>query len=162
MEVIKPPTALPNIRVNGIVPSSVFFAGSIEMGKAENWQDPLANMFSNRVGFIFNPRRDNWDSEWEQSINNPNFYEQVTWELTALDIAEAIIMYFDPETTSPISLVELGLYAHTGKMFVCCPEGFYKKGNVDIVCERYNIPMCADIQNLVRKAKAFMKAKTWR
>ena len=26
-------------------------------------------------------------------------------------------------------------------MIVCCPEGFYRKGNVDIVCAKYNVPV---------------------
>jgi hypothetical protein len=49
-------------------------------------------------------------------------------------------MYFSPETKSPISLLELGLYANSGKLVVYCPEGFWRKGNVDIVCEKYFIP----------------------
>jgi hypothetical protein len=48
-------------------------------------------------------------------------------------------MYFDPNTLSPISLLELGLHAKSGKLIVCCPEGFYRKGNVDIVCQNFGI-----------------------
>ena len=54
-------------------------------------------------------------------------------------------MYFDPETKSPISLLELGLFANSGKIHVICPEGFWRKGNVDIVCDEYNIPMYKDL-----------------
>jgi len=35
--VIKPPDRLPLTRVKGILPGSIFLAGSIEMGKADNW-----------------------------------------------------------------------------------------------------------------------------
>jgi hypothetical protein len=51
-------------------------------------------------------------------------------------------MYFVPGTISPISLMELGLFAN--KCVVYCPEGFERKGNVDIVCQRYNIPVYED------------------
>jgi hypothetical protein len=58
-------------------------------------------------------------------------------------------MYFSPDTKSPISLLEFGKFAESGKMLVCCPTGFWKKGNVDIVCERYGIPLYEDLNKLV-------------
>lgn len=143
MKVIKPPNAL---QVEGV---SIFLAGSIEMGKAENWQQKVERLLADEIVTIFNPRRDDWDNSWIQSIDNPNFKEQVVWELGALDLADIIAMYFDPSTISPISLLELGLFADSGKLIVCCPEGFWRKGNVDIVCERYNIEQVPNLGDLV-------------
>ena len=94
---------------------------------------------------VYNPRRDDWDSSWEQTIDNPNFVEQVMWELTALKRSDYIIMYFDPDTKSPISLLELGIYAHSNKLIVVCPDGFWRKGNVDIVCREYGIRTAGDL-----------------
>ena len=107
------------------------------MGKAEDWQKRLINSLSDKPFIFLNPRRDDWDSSWEQTIENPEFKLQVTWELTGLEMADVIVMYFDPETKSPISLLELGLHARTKKLIVVCPEGFWRKGNVDVVCEKY-------------------------
>jgi len=120
---------------------SVFLAGSIEMGKAENWQEEATNTFNLSGWDVLNPRRDDWDSSWAQDFENPQFYQQVNWELNALEHADLIIMYFDPNTKSPISLLELGLFARSNKLKVICPEGFWRKGNVDIVCNYYNIPL---------------------
>jgi hypothetical protein len=58
-------------------------------------------------------------------------------------------MYFSPETKSPISLLELGLHAESDRMIVCCPPGFWRKGNVDIVCTRYNIPLFNDMESAI-------------
>jgi hypothetical protein len=33
-------------------------------------------------------------------------------------------------------------------MLVCCPEGFWRKGNVDIVCEKYNVRVFDNIKDL--------------
>ena len=118
---------------------SVFLAGSIEMGQAENWQTKVEASLADCEVVIFNPRRDDWDSSWKQSIDDPQFREQVEWELDALERADVIVMYFDPGSKSPISLLELGLFARSGKMVVCCPQGFWRKGNVDIVCAKYGI-----------------------
>ncbi len=117
----------------------IFLAGSIEMGKAENWQTRVVEALKNEDVTILNPRRADWDSSWKQTIDDPQFNQQVTWELQALEDATEILMYFDPTTKSPISLLELGLFAKTGKLIVCCPEGFWRKGNVDIVCKRYGV-----------------------
>jgi hypothetical protein len=56
-------------------------------------------------------------------------------------------MYFHPETKAPISLLELGLHAASGKIIVVCPDGFWRKGNVEIVCTRYNIPMFNSLED---------------
>tara|TARA_R110000796_G_scaffold108862_11_gene220062 strand:- start:808 stop:1254 length:447 start_codon:yes stop_codon:yes gene_type:complete len=119
--------------------SSMFLAGSIEMGIAEDWQKIVQKQLFDKEIVFLNPRRYDWDASWEQTIENPKFKEQVEWELNGLDQADVIFMYFDPATKSPISLLELGLHANSSKMMVCCPEGFWRKGNVDIICERYGI-----------------------
>lgn len=65
------------------------------MGKAENWQAKITEAISSlgKNVIVYNPRRDDWDSTWEQNIENDNFYEQVRWELQALDDSDLIAMY---------------------------------------------------------------------
>lgn len=129
---------------------AIFLAGSIEEGKAEKWQDKLTKMLKDANNLvILNPRRDDWDDTWVQEMSNPQFREQVEWELSGQEVSTVIPCYFDPSTKSPITLLELGLF--NKKMVVCCPRGFYRKGNVDIVCNRYNIPMAKDLDELVKK-----------
>lgn len=132
-------------------PPSVFLAGSIEMGKAENWQTKVTNALAEFDVRILNPRRDDWDSSWEQKKDNAKFREQVEWELDALDYADWIVLYFDPGTMSPISLLEMGLFAETGKLLVCCPEGFWRKGNVDIVCEKFGIEQFDTLEEIIER-----------
>jgi len=136
----------------GEFPISIFLGGSIEMGTAENWQKRLTNhIYSylknyakdnelSYIVFIVNPRRDDWDSSWEQSINNPYFREQVEWELMSQELTDINIYYFVPGTKSPITLLELGLFRDKN-VLVYCPDGFWRKGNVDIVASRYNIKL---------------------
>jgi hypothetical protein len=120
---------------------SVFLAGSIEMGVAEDWQSTIGKWFLSMGWNIFNPRRTDWDSSWIQSYENPQFNQQVSWELNALEKSDVILMYLDPNTKSPISLLELGLHATSKKLYVVCPDGFYRRGNVEMVCSTYDIPL---------------------
>lgn len=131
---------------------SVFLAGSIEMNTAQNWQEVLEKLLKDEPIIILNPRRDAWDLSWEQKISNPIFKGQVDWELDGQEKeSDVIAMYFDPDTKSPITLLELGLFAKTGKLVVCCPDGFWRKGNVDIVCERYGIKQVNTLEELTQE-----------
>ena len=118
------------------------------MGSAEDWQTSLEEKLSGMDIIILNPRRDHWDSSWLQSKTTPQFREQVEWELNALETADLIAMYFAPHTKSPVSLLELGLFARSGKLVVCCPDGFWRKGNIDIVCERYGVKQVTSLSDL--------------
>lgn len=132
---------------------SVFLAGSIEMGVAEDWQAKVSAALSVMDVLVLNPRRENWDAGWAQTIDNPPFREQVEWELAALDAADVILMYFDPATKSPITLLELGIHAAANpeKLIVCCPQGFWRKGNVDIVCNRYGVRQTETLDGLIKQ-----------
>jgi hypothetical protein len=154
MEIVKPTLGSGNkIRLNQKNGINVFLAGSIEMGVAENWQDKIANIFKEYNITFLNPRRDEWDSTWVQSIENKMFRDQVEWELNGLMEADFTVMYFDPKTKSPISLLELGLMAYTGRIIVCCPDEFYRKANVEIVCNRFEIPIYNDWDEFVSALK---------
>lgn len=133
---------------------NIFLAGSIEMGVADEWQKKVISALSDKPIRFLNPRRDDWDSSWIQNIDNDNFVEQVIWELTSLEMAQIVIMYFDPNTKSPISLLELGLHAKEQKLVVLCPEGFWKKGNVDIVCDYYSINQVDTFDELIEFIRA--------
>lgn len=128
---------------------SLFLAGSIEMGRAVHWQALFEQELSDLDVTILNPRRDDWDASWEQSLRNPNFRGQVEWELDAQEKADVIAMYFAPETHAPITLLELGLFASSQKLIVCCPKGFWRKGNVEVVCLRYGVPTVETLPELI-------------
>lgn len=132
---------------------AVFLAGSIDMGNAEDWQTAVTNHFTDTNINIYNPRRNDWDSNWEQKIENPQFNQQVNWELNAMEKANVIIMNFLPGSQSPITLLEMGLHAAGKKLLVCCPDAFYRSGNVHIVCHNYNIPLFKNINELLNNIK---------
>jgi len=120
---------------------TLFLAGSIEMGGATDWQNELVSALGPRNVTILNPRRDDWDASWRQSIEEPKFREQVEWELDGLERADLVAMWFEPSTKSPITLLELGLTARNEKLIVGCPDGFWRKGNIEVVCGRFGIPL---------------------
>lgn len=135
----------------------IFLGGSIEMGAAEHWQEQLVKEFEDTSLRFFNPRRDDWDSSWVQEASNPQFSQQVNWELDALEYCDLVVFYFDPNTKSPITLMELGLFAKKDNVIVCCPNGFWRKGNVEIVCQRHGITLVNTFDELVTEVKKVVK-----
>ena len=132
---------------------SIFLAGSIEMGRAEQWQAEVEHALGDLEVAVLNPRRDTWDTSWTQRKDDPRFRAQVEWELAGLELASVILFYFAPDTKAPISLLELGLHAKSNKALVCCPEGYWRRGNVEIVCGRHGIPLVTTLDDLIALAR---------
>ena len=141
--------------------SSVFLAGSIEMGKATLWQPEVVAAVKDLSVAILNPRRDDWDSSWKQRASDPKFHEQVKWELDGLEAVDVVALYFEPGTQSMISLQELGLLAGTRPehVVVCCPDGYCRKGNVEMTVERYNMCMVNTRDEMVAEVRKRLEDK---
>lgn len=159
--VTKPPVEPPKIGSNSI---SMFLAGSIEMGAAEMWQDEIAEYVRTIADVnieeihIYNPRRDNWDKDWKQSEDNPNFVKQVEWELEQIQRSDIVAFYLQPGTNSPISLLELGIvsndaFAMRKHVIVLCPEGFHRKGNVDITAMWFDMTRAKNMDDFKEKIR---------
>ena len=138
---------------------TLFLAGSIEMGTAEHWQKRVVEALKDCKRLtIYNPRRDDWDSSWVQSIDNPQFIEQVEWELDHLQRANLAIFYFDPSTKSPITLMELGMMSNPWSplTLVVCPKGFWRRGNVEIFCNREGIEFFETLDDAISVCRTFL------
>ena len=127
------------------------------MGNSEDWQAKVSKELKNEKVILLNPRRDDWNTAWKPVKEEPEFRKQVEWELNALENADYIIMYFGKDSKSPISLLEMGLYAKSGKLLVICPDGFWRKGNVDITAEKYGVKQFDSIENVLDYLKNNLK-----
>lgn len=146
---LRPPTPLPK----SFDRPAIFLAGSIEQGAAEDWQARVVAELECFGVLLLNPRRDEWDASWEQRMHFAPFREQVEWELDALSRADLVLMHFAPATKAPVTLLELGLFASSGKLVVSCPDGYWRKGNVEIVCARFGVPLLASLDEALVRVK---------
>lgn len=126
---------------------SVFLAGTIDNGNSSNWQLKACELLEPLDVNIYNPRNDEWDSTMEPIMENPAFAKQVQWEMDAMNVSDIILMNFLPNSKSPITLLELGLFADSGKIVLVCPDGYYRKGNVDYVADINAIPIYKTMAN---------------
>ncbi|QCW28857.1 hypothetical protein FE772_21765 [Lysobacter enzymogenes] len=124
------------------------------MGGTTDWQAQLARELADEGVVLLNPRREDWNPAWKPVAEEPEFRRQVEWELTALQRADVIAMYLAPGSQAPVSLLELGLHAGSGKVLLACPDGFWRKGNVDIVAQRYGIPSYDSLPALAQAVRA--------
>ena len=63
-----------------------------------------------------------------------------TFFIVAYNLLSAIFRGLG-DSRSPISLLEMGLYARSGKLFVACSPDYYRYDNVRITCRRYGVPL---------------------
>lgn len=128
----------------------LFLGGTVEGPK---WREKMITALAKADldCTILDPYRADWDSSWEESVKDRRFTEQVEWETEARERADFVVMYFAPEAQSPVSMLELGLTAAgtAGEVLLCCPEGYFKKGHVDMVRIRYSIKATEDLECLI-------------
>lgn len=166
IQTIMAPTPLPPTR-NGN--PFIFLAGSAATTSSIPWRSTLVHNLSHHFTkpqsiTILNPYRSDWDSTWTESPDFAPFAEQVSWELHAQERADIIAFYFDPDTQAPISLLELGLVLKSGKCVVCCPERYWKWGNVALVCERWGVEVVGTLaelgEGIVRRLEAMESGRS--
>lgn len=139
------------------IPPSVFLAGSIEMGKAVQWQRHLYNYLQDLPIEVFNPRRGHWDPNVTAEAKHLDFRRQVNWEWEALKDATVICFFFDHETMSPVTMLELGKWLNSDKVVVCCDKRFWKGGNIHLVCEYEKVPLAENFTDLVGLIRAKLR-----
>lgn len=132
---------------------SVFLAGSIDNGTAEDWQCRACAAFEDLDVALLNPRRLDWDTTWTQSIEDRQFREQVEWELNALDKATWILLHITASSKAPITLLELGLYARSGKLVISCEDGYWRRGNIEVVARRFEIPLFDHLDEAISRVR---------
>lgn len=147
----------------------IFLAGSAATTASTPWRTTLIHNLSHQLTTpqsitILNPHRSDWDSTWIESPAFAPFAEQVSWELRGQELADIIAFYFDPDTQAPISLLELGLSVRSGKCVVCCPERYWKWGNVALVCKRSGVEVVGTLaelgESVVRRLEARGQGKS--
>lgn len=156
MKVYKPPHTASEVSIGDY---TIFLAGSIDMGSAENWQERMENDLSDFENLIvFNPRRDVWNAALPQDPTpGTEFHEQVTWELDHIESANLVVVYFSDGSASPITLLELGMLARMDKeVIIYCTPKFHRYGNVKIVADRHDIRVCQSYDELLTYTRWFV------
>lgn len=125
----------------------IFLAGTIDMGNSRDWQAEMVEYFSSQPGkyILFNPRQENWNGGADGEMDY-----QVRWELSHLEQADIIVMVILGSSSSPITLLEMGLHARSGKLLVLCEPEFYRYDNVRITCDYYDIPLFSQMGELLQ------------
>jgi len=154
--IIITPEEVINKEANKIGAKSVFLAGTIDNGNSLNWQDKtiieLINLGVKDLE-VYNPRREHWNP----NPSKEDMEYQIKWEQNHLDKADVIAMVLLDDSKSPISLLEIGLYAKTGKLIVFCTPNFYRWDNVRLTCEKYHIELVQDIHPTIIANKIIAK-----
>lgn len=139
--------------IDGVMPLNLFLGGTIDNGNSLDWQKSLVDELNScdtvHPIMIYNPRRE----DWSDGDNHEEIDKQINWELYHLERADLIVMNILGNSKSPISLMEIGLFAKEHKLIVFCNPNFYRFDNVRVVCEKYGVPLHETNDILVIKNK---------
>lgn len=132
-------------RVDKLTKYAVFLAGRTS---GSDWRKLLAELLTSTPITLLNPSRSDWDSTWVENNTDSRWAEQISWELDMQDAADSVAFFFDQASDAPISLLEFGLAARTGKALVCVSYDYSKRGNIEAVCAKYKIPLFSTLEGL--------------
>ena len=138
-------------RVAATGKKSVFLSGNANKSAAVDWRIALSESLSPLPITIYNPFRSDWTSDWKENLSDPRFKEQVEWELDMMEKSDVIVICLHHGTDAPISLLELGLCARSGKAIIMAEEGtkgFSKLGNVQAVAKTFGLTLVHSIDEL--------------
>lgn len=135
---------------------SLFLAGGItgtgdwQAAAIDDFKWHLDHYKSNQDWCLINPRRETFD------ITDPSMSDfQITWEHQHLDMADAALFWFTPETMCPITLYELGKWSMTNKpLFIGCDPNYQRKFDVykQTSLIRPDAPTVSSVPSLVNYA----------
>ena len=72
---------------------------------------------------------------------NTELFNKYNWILEMANVSDIIFCNILKKTTSPIPLMEFGLFATSQKLVMRCPETYPYFQLVKLICERSNIPL---------------------
>lgn len=129
---IPPKVVCPPNKIRG---PHIFLAGTIDNGASRDWQSELISeiqldtkTYQHSPFVIANPRRPDWNTDWTNDTDE--LIRQIKWELNGLNSSTDIFMWLEPNSKSPISLLEMGMFSRHGNLLVGCPTQFYRYQNV--------------------------------
>lgn len=124
-----------------------------------SWRATLTSALAHLPVTILDPVNKNWDGSWKESASFQPFKTQVEWELEGLERADIVVVYFGKQEKAPITMMELGLsIGRQKRVIVGCEDGFYKKGNIDIVCQRANVDVLSGVEEVIKTVVGILNA----
>ena len=123
-------------------PSTYDWQSKFAQGTASiaNPQDGLI-MFKNTKYVIINAKYIPVMTPDIAAPGNQELVNKYNWILEMANCADIIFCNILKKTTSPIPLMEFGLFATSQKLVVRCPETYQYFQLVKLICERSNIPL---------------------
>jgi hypothetical protein len=172
-QIIKPDTEDQQVEKSN---TTIFLAGSIDNGAASLWAHDVQQAMSEYDDVtLWNPRREHWLTDLVTRASEPIFNEQVNWELDRIEDCDIPFFYFEAGSVSPITLQELGFVigtrrgdmtaatAYVHKPVVVCPEKYWRRGNVEIMCARHDVRVYDTLDEGIEALKIAVQVdRSWR
>ena len=131
--VVTPPSLF--FPISGV---KIFLAGSIELGE-NGWRNKAVDHISrtwfeheqnNESITVYDPQR---NEDWSDDLEN----EQMTWDTSMISMADYIVLHLTGSSVSPISLLEVGLFIDSPKLFLSIDDSYVRSNIVKLYYSRF-------------------------
>ncbi|TLD08582.1 uncharacterized protein PgNI_07160 [Pyricularia grisea] len=130
----------------------VYLAGSMPVTGTADWREALVGSLAHVPVTWVDPTRPEWDESWREDDDHGPFREHVKWEIEMKDRADLVIVHFGASSRPSDGLLELGILAGSRRRCkVVCESGYQKRGDVVMLCQRYQIDVFNTVDALARK-----------
>ncbi|KID93193.1 hypothetical protein MGU_00782 [Metarhizium guizhouense ARSEF 977] len=135
----------------------IFLAGTTTPTADGDWRQKLVNRLSQDPVTFLDPTNKNWDSTWTEDFSDTRWTRQIRWELDLQEQADIVVVFFHESTLAPVSLLELGMHARSGKAIACAMPGYAKRGNVQAACGMYDGEFVTSEEELAQAVKSRLR-----
>ncbi|TLD23800.1 hypothetical protein PspLS_06379 [Pyricularia sp. CBS 133598] len=130
----------------------VFLAGSTPGSGTADWREALVGSLAHLPVTWVDPTRPEWDESWREDLEYEPFGEHVRWEIEMRDRADLVVVHFGASSRPSDGLLELGVLAGSrGRCKVVCEDGYQKRGDVVMLCQKHQIAVFGSVGELARE-----------
>uniref|UniRef100_L7J460 Uncharacterized protein n=1 Tax=Pyricularia oryzae (strain P131) TaxID=1143193 RepID=L7J460_PYRO1 len=129
----------------------VYLAGSTTGSGTADWREALVGSLAHLPVTWVDPSRPEWDESWREDYDHEPFREHVKWELDMKRRADLVVVHLAASSRPSDGLLELGEMAGARRRCkVVCENGYQKRGDVVMLCQRHEIAVFGSVGELAR------------
>ncbi|QBZ65005.1 hypothetical protein PoMZ_06708 [Pyricularia oryzae] len=129
----------------------VYLAGSTPGSGSADWREALVGSLAHLPVTWVDPSRPEWDESWREDYDHEPFREHVKWELDMKRRADLVVVHLAASSRPSDGLLELGEMAGARRRCkVVCENGYQKRGDVVMLCQRHEIAVFGSVGELAR------------
>ena len=115
---------------------------------SDGWKETVRRVFCDRKILIEDIK--SWETEdYTSSEEDLNYNHLISKDLDSLHSSDVILIYFKEGYKNRFPFFSLGYFCNNDNLVILCSEDFSKRGIVQMICTRKNIPLFYTLEGAI-------------